>query len=82
MQDSCQDSTAGVPSDDQPAADATSLPYTVPATDDEVLEVLSPKRTVTPRTPTPREQMESLMREMLEDRKQVRYDLKDLKLSQ
>ena len=66
-----QDSTDAVPSDpsdrDQPNGDAPSLPLTVPATDDEVLEVLSPKRTVTPRTPTPREQMENLMREILED---------------
>ena len=55
---SFQDSTDAVPSDpsdrDQPTGDAPSLPLTVPATDDEVLEVLSPKRTVTPRTPTPR----------------------------
>ena len=74
---SFQDSTDAVPSDpsdrDQPTGDAPSLPLTVPATDDEVLEVLSPKRTVTPRTPTPpaprapREQMENLMREILED---------------
>ncbi|CAL1145109.1 unnamed protein product [Cladocopium goreaui] len=72
-----EDSTDAVPSDpsdrDQPTGDAPSLPLTVPATDDEVLEVLSPKRTVTPRTPTPRapraprEQMENLMREILEE---------------
>ena len=49
------------------SADATFV-HTVPATDDEVLEVLSPKRTVTPRTPTPRERMENVMREILEDR--------------
>ena len=45
--------------------DATFV-HAVPATD-EVLEVLSPKRTVTPRTPTPRERMENFMREILEE---------------
>lgn len=48
------------------STDATFV-HAVPATD-EVLEVLSPKRTVTPRTPTPRERMENFMREILEDR--------------
>eukprot|EP00434_Breviolum_minutum_P027785 symbB.v1.2.024573.t1/scaffold2273.1/size83577/4 len=47
------------------STDATFV-HAVPATD-EVLEVLSPKRTVTPRTPTPRERMENFMREILEE---------------